>query len=50
MREQTQGAVSGNDTEDEPSTAVGCGECGGRVRKAETEAVCEECGDRKSVV
>lgn len=44
MREQTQGAVSGNDTEDEPSTAVGCGECGGRVRKAETEAVCEDCG------
>jgi len=23
---------------------VGCGECGGRVRKAETEAVCEDCG------
>ena len=44
MREQTRGAASGNDTEDEPSTAVGCGECGGRVRKAETEAVCEDCG------
>jgi len=44
LREQTQGAVSGNDTEDEPSTAVGCSECGGRVRKAETEAVCEDCG------
>ncbi|PSQ30252.1 transcription initiation factor IIB [Halobacteriales archaeon QS_9_67_15] len=23
---------------------MGCGECGGRVRKAETEAVCEDCG------
>ena len=44
LREQTQGAVSRNDTEDEPSTAVGCSECGGRVRKAETEAVCEDCG------
>ena len=44
LREQTRGAASGNDTEDEPSTAVGCGECGGRVRKAETEAVCEDCG------
>jgi len=43
LRDQTQGDVSGTATEDEAAALV-CTECGGRVREAETETVCEDCG------